>query len=187
MSNLEGKVDLKSWYKKRQYTFYVYALFYFYAGIEIGCIIPTLWIYVTTMLHTQNNGLFYGLINGAYYIPSLFFPPLISRWVDKTRRAKLAITLVNFLAMCGSVLYISSWSPWYPILGRFCTGFVIAVSPVLLSEVVRSYPVQVTANRIMILYTVYELGMVMGPLLTIGFIHVEFWIGHILKNITDVC
>ena len=169
------KVPIESWYRKRTKTFYVYTLIYFFIGIELGTTTSTLWIYVSTLLHTDNPLLYYGLIHGAYFIPSLWFPPLISRLVDRTRRAKLSITIVNFVVMAGSILYLVQWSPFYPMAGRFLNGFIQALSPIVLSEIARSYPPDETPHKIPVLYSLRMLGFGIGPIITIFFLKTDFW------------
>lgn len=174
-----SQTELSCWKTKRSSTYLVFMFFYFVIGLELGCINATLWIYVSTLLKTGNDKLYYGLINAAFYVPSLFFPPIVSRFVDKTRRTKLCLISILCLSLAGSILFPIYVSPLFPLVGRFLSGFTIAVSPLMLSEVARSYTSKELMQRIPLLNGSQVFGYGFGPLISIFFTKVNFWIGWI--------
>ncbi|XP_057293811.1 putative transporter AmpG 1 [Hydractinia symbiolongicarpus] len=174
-----SQTELLQWKKKRTSTFLVFVVFYFLIGLELGCINATLWIYVSTLLKTGNDKLYYGLITAAFYVPSLFFPPIVTRFVDKTRRMKLCFIGVLCLSIAGSILYPIHTSPVFPLAGRFLSGFNIAFAPVIISEVARSFTSKELMQRIPLLNGIIMIGYAFGPCVSILFINIDFWIGEI--------
>lgn len=174
-----SETEFLQWKKKRTSTYVVFLFFYFLIGIELGCINATLWIYVSTLLKTGNDKLYYGLINAAFYVPSLIFSPIVSRFVDKTRRMKLCLIGILCLSIAGSILYPIHTSPVFPLVGRFLSGFNIAVAPVMIAEVARSYTSKELMQRIPLLNGIIAIGYAFGPCISILFINIDFWIGGI--------
>lgn len=54
---------------------------------------------------------YYGLINAAFFIPSLFCPLILARIVDKTRRIRIFLITMLCLSIIGSILYSIPVSP----------------------------------------------------------------------------
>ncbi|XP_057310610.1 uncharacterized protein LOC130648576 [Hydractinia symbiolongicarpus] len=171
--------DLLKWKKKRASTYVVFLFVYFLIGMEMGCINATLWIYVSTLLKTDNDGLYYGLISTAFFVPSLFFPPIVTRIVDKTRRVKLCLICIMFLSISGSILYPIHVSPLFPLVGRFLSGFSIAAGPLMISEVARSYASKELMQRIPLLNGIMMFGYAFGPCVSVLFLNANLWIGQI--------
>ncbi|XP_057292580.1 uncharacterized protein LOC130621297 [Hydractinia symbiolongicarpus] len=171
--------EMVRWKKKRAATYVVFLCLYFLIGLELGCINATLWIYVSTVLKPKNVKMWYGLINAAFYVPSLFVPPIVSRFVDKTRRVKVCLVSIMFLCIAGSCLYPIHISHLFPLLGRFLSGFSIALTPVIVSEVARSYTKSEVKQRLPLLYGSRMVGYGVGPCISAFLIKVDFWIGLI--------
>lgn len=174
-----SQLELLKWKKKRTSTYCVFLLLYFLIGLEFGSINATLWIYVSTVLKTGNDKFYYGLINAGFFIPSLFFPPVVSRFVDKTRRVKLCLIIIINLSIAGSCLYTIHFSPIFPFLGRFLSGFGIAMSPLIVSEVARSYKKAELMQRLPALNGSRMFGYAFGPCISIFFMKTNFMIGSI--------
>ena len=169
--------DLESWKIKRKITFLVYALQYFVGGVEVSINIGTLWIYVSTLMNTDRQGLFYGLISGAVYLPTILFSAAVARWADQTRRIKFCMIIINFLSMVGSIIYIIPSSPIYASCGSFFQGFIIIARPLIVGEVARSY--DEVQHKIPLLTSAYLLGMSIAPAFAAIFSKTNFWIGNI--------
>lgn len=167
------------WEKKRKSTYIVFLVLYFLMGLEIGCVNATLWIYVSTVLKTNNPELFYGLIVGCFFAPPILFSPVVSRFADKTRRVKLCLIAVIFLSIAGSILYTINTSPLFPLFGRFLSGFTMAVTPLMVSEVARSYPKENVSKKLIMINGSRLLGYACGPCLSIFCFKTDFWIGSI--------
>lgn len=170
---------MQKWKKKRSTTYAVFLCLYFLNGLEIGCISATLWIYVSTVLKPKNEMVWYGLINAAFFVPSLLVPPIVARIVDKTRRVKVCLISIIFLSAAGSLLYPIHFSPLFPLFGRFLSGFSMATTPVIISEVARSYTEGELTQRIPLLYGSCMVGFGVGPCFSAFLMKVDFWFGQV--------
>lgn len=171
--------EFLQWKKKRTSTYVVFLFMHFLIGLELGCVNATLWIYVSTLLKTANDEWYYGLINAAFFIPSLFCPLILARIVDKTRRIRIFLIAMLCLSIIGSILYSIPVSPLYPLIGRFLSGFTMAVGPLIISEVARSYTSKELIQRIPLLNGSRMFGYAFGPCISLFFTKVDFWIGQI--------
>ncbi|XP_057307047.1 major facilitator superfamily domain-containing protein 8-like [Hydractinia symbiolongicarpus] len=167
------------WKKKRTSTYVYFIFLFFFIGLEYGCITATLWIYVSTVLQTRNDKFYYGLISAGFFIPSLFFPPIVSRVVDKTRRVKLCVIFIISLSMAGNFLYPIHYHPLFPFFGRFLSGFGAALCPLIISEVARSYEKTDLTQRLPALNGAQMLGYAFGPCISTIFSKANFKIGPI--------
>ncbi|XP_057310702.1 uncharacterized protein LOC130648665 [Hydractinia symbiolongicarpus] len=167
------------WKKKRNSTYIVFLVLYFLMGLELGCVNATLWIYVSTVVKPNNPELFYGLIVGCFFAPPILFSPVLSRFADKTRRVKLCLISVIYLSIAGSILYTIHTSPLFPLFGRFLSGFTMAVTPLMVSEVARSYPKEKVSQKLMMINGSRLIGYACGPCISIFCFKTDFWIGSI--------
>ena len=169
----------EKWIQKRRTTFKVIMYIYFIMGVENSANIATLWIYLTTLMDTKHPAVFYGLINASFYIPTLLISAAVSRWADKTRRFKLCLTVIIYINMSGSILYLIPFSPYFALCGKFFQGFCLVLLPLMTAEVARSYHSDVLQHKIAVLSGIYTFGFSIGPVIPTIFEKVDFWIGGV--------
>lgn len=174
---MEDTVDMKAWKKKRSNTLLAYMTVHFLIGVETGANTATLWIYLTKMINTNQPHLYYGLINIAVYILPLMFSSVVAKHADRTRRIKVIIITTNFIAMSGSLIYIMSWSPLFPFLGKLLNGGVTVSRSLMTAEVARSYPSKELQVKIVYLVGSKAVGFIVGPCLVLPFASVNIWFG----------
>ena len=169
----------EKWIQKRRTTYMVIMYLYFIMGFENSANIATLWIYITTLMDTKHPEVFYGLINAAFYIPTLLISAAVSRWADKTRRFKLCLTVIIYINMSGSILYLIPFSPYFALFGKFFQGFCMVLCPMVVAEVARSYHSDVLQHKLAVLSGIYTFGFSIGPVIPTIFEKVDFWIGGV--------
>lgn len=176
---MEEFFDIETWKKKRQTTFLVYMSVFFLRGLERSANTATLWIYLTKLIRTDHPDLYYGLINIAVFIAPMFLSSVVARYADKTRRTKLIIIILNFIAMIGSILYVIPWSPIFPFLGKLLNGGVIISRPLMIGETARSYPSKDVQSKMSYLVFASTLGFMIGPCVVLPFAELNIRFGHV--------
>ncbi|XP_057310185.1 uncharacterized protein LOC130648165 [Hydractinia symbiolongicarpus] len=171
--------DIETWKKKRQTTFLVYMSVFFLRGLEKSANTATLWIYLTKLIKTDNPDLYYGLINIAVYIPPMLLSSVVARYADKTRRTKMIIIILNFIAMIGSILYVIP-SPIFPFVGKLLNGGVIISRPLIIGETARSYPSKDVQSKMSYLVFASTLGFMIGPCVVLPFAKLNIRFGQVL-------
>jgi len=168
------EIKYKKWLQKRHSTYLVYCLQYFISGAEVGFKNATLWLYVTTVLKCSDPYLWFGIIHSSIYLPSLLFNPIISRISDKIRRPKLMVTLSNIVAIVGNLIYIIPYSPVYAATGFILFGFKYTLRPIMIGEIVRSYPAAEVTHKLPAIVCARNFGMIAAVLFLLPFQHVQF-------------
>ena len=169
----------EKWIQKRRTTYMVIMYIYFIMGVENFANIATLWIYITTLMDTKHPEVFYGLINAAFYIPTLLISAAVSRWADKTRRFKLCLTVLICINISASILYIIPFSLYFALCGKFFQGFCLLLLPLMTAEVARSYHSDILQHKIAVLEGIYTFGFSIGPVIPTIFEKVDFSIGAV--------
>ena len=186
---LESKINIEQWKMKRKSTLVIYTIQYFVNGAEQSINLSTLWLYVTSSMNTNSPGTFYALINASFFLPTIIFGPALARYADRTRNVKFYLIIGNCIVMLGSILYVIPFSLYYALCGRFLQGFMIAMRPLMVGEIARSYPSSETQYNVPILVIVQLLGYSLAPVLVILLQRSNFWIGNIhitYANVTGV-
>ena len=167
----------QKWLKKRRNSYFVYLVTFFTLGASGAG--PTLWIYISTLMNVENKGLYYGLINASTQIPPMLFSAVVARRADKTGRITLWLIIVNFVAMCGSILYVTNFSPVCLIFGRTLTGFQTLLRPLIVGEIARSYKKEEVSGKIGLCILMRKIGRASSPLLLMAFTKLDIWYGSI--------
>ncbi|XP_057310183.1 uncharacterized protein LOC130648164 [Hydractinia symbiolongicarpus] len=183
---MEELFDIETWKKKRQTTFLVYMSVFFLRGLERSANTATLWIYLTKLITTDHPGLYYGLINIAVFIPPMLLSSVVARYADKTRRTKVIIIILNFIAMIGSILYVIPWSPIFPFVGKLLNGGVIISRPLMIGETARSYPSTEVQSKLSYLVFASSLGLMIGPCAVLPFAKLNIRFGQVLIQYGNV-
>ena len=175
----------RSWERKRTCTAIVFTLQYFIFGAQTSGNAATSWIYVTTLISTDSPALLYGLIEASIFIPPMLFSTVIGRRFDKTRRVKLCLIIANFISMIGNVLYVTS-SPYLVLTGKFLQGCAMALRPLIVGEIVRSYHSNELQHKLPILSCAEAFGAAAGPIIMVIFLHTDFRIFDIRVTYANV-
>lgn len=176
---MKDVIDIEAWEQKRKITFLTYMCILFLRGVEKSANTATLWIYLTKFMKTDHPDLYYGLINIAVYILPMLLSSVVARYADKTRRIKLIITILNFVAMLGSISYVVPWSPIFPLIGKLLNGGVMIVRPLIIGETVRSYPVKDIQSKITYLSVSSAIGYTIGPCIVLPFAKLNVYFGNL--------
>jgi len=127
-----GKDDddqLREWYKLRQRTMIIgllhKALFMFeYSSVAISAL-----YYYEHSIENENPQFYYSLSMGTVYFTALFSSVFGGLYVDRTGRLREVVLLTIFLSTFGNVLYLVTYSKWFPILGRALCGLAEGARP----------------------------------------------------------
>ena len=139
MKSLDGE-QLIRWKKKRFVTLLMFCIQYFVNGILAHMILSSSWIYVTSQLKPEKPNLIYSLIIYLIFLPAAMFILVVSRLIDKYRRAKLFLVILNSICLIGHLLYVMDISAYLPVIGCYFIGFRTLMEPVMIGELARSYP-----------------------------------------------
>lgn len=146
-------------------------------GVEQSANAGTLWIYLTKLIKSNHPNFYYELINIGVFILPMFLSPVIARYADETRRIKVIIIIINFVAMSGSILYIIPWSPLFPFVGKLFNGAVTISRSLMTAEIARSYPSNKLQVKMACLIGSKAIGFSIGPCVVLPFAGVNIWLG----------
>ena len=139
---------MEAWEKKRKTTTRVFIFQNFLLGIEYSITFLTLWIYIKTLVNTTNPKLFYSIVSSCYLLSAIIFSTIIGRWADKTRSVRMVFLISNSFPIVGNVIYVLHFSPWFLVVGRFLCGIAASLRSVIIGEVVRCFPSEVSPSKI---------------------------------------
>ena len=139
MSSNLGTKQIEAWKKKRTKTFIAFTLVEVVLGMEYSMIIPTVYLYLTTLIHSSYPFLFYGLIPASFHMASILSGILLGRISDKTRKIWLIHQCGNMLIMLGNFFYAFPFSSLFPLSGRILSGFGVGLRAVIYGEIGRVY------------------------------------------------
>lgn len=179
--------DIEKWEKKRCRTYIACLIQCVLNGLETSMIATVLWSYLKTEVYGGNKKLFYCLICSAFNLPPILFNIIISRWVDKTRKAKLVILLCNLASAFGKLLFILPFSPYFILVGRFLSGFKGTLRPIMTAEMARSYASDELQKKLPLFAVFSLIGYASGPIVTFLFTRVDFWIGYLHMSWGNTC
>ena len=186
---MPGKVVLQgmeAWKRKRTKTLIAFTLLDLFLGMEYSAIMPTMYLYLTTLINSSHPMLFYGLIPASFYIANVLSGILLGRISDKTRKVRLILQFGNMLILFGNLVYSLHFSPLFPLLGRIMAGLGAGVRSVIYGEMGRVYRADEIARYIAIICIACAIGYGLGPLVNIVFKNVNLDIGGWHLNYTNM-
>ena len=139
---------LKHWKRKRLTTFVIFCIFYCTNGMIYGLIANTCWIYIQRHLKPEKPVLVYSVMMNARYLATFLFTVIVSNFHDKYRKTKMVLILISWCGTVSGLLYIISYSYYFPILGMFLSGVTLLILPVTVGEMARSYHPNELAQKI---------------------------------------
>ena len=160
---------MEAWKKKRTKTLIAFTLMDVFLGMQYSAIMPTMYLYLTTLIKSSHPMLFYGLIPASFYIANILSGILLGRISDKTRKVGLILQFGNMLLLLGNLLYSFHFSSLFPLLGRIMAGLGAGVRSVIYGEMGRVYKADEIARYIAIICIACAAGYGLGPVVNICF------------------
>ena len=133
------KDKLKHWKRKRLTTFVIFCTFYCTNGTIHGLIANTCWIYIQRHFRPERPVLVYSVTMNARYLATFLFTIIVSNFHDKYRKTKMILILISCCGTVSGLLYIISYSYYFPILGIFLSGVTLLILPLTVGEMAKSY------------------------------------------------
>ena len=177
---------MEEWKKKRTKTFIAFTLVEVVLGMEYSMIVPTVYLYLTTLIHSSYPFLFYGLISASFHMTNILSGILLGRISDKTRKIWLIHQCGNMLIMLGNFFYAFPFSSLFPLSGRILSGFGAGLRAVIYGEIGRVYDTANVSRCIAITSIGSLVGYTLGPMVNILFANVDFYIGDWHINYTNM-
>lgn len=164
------------WKKKRRNTVIGYMIVGAMVGIDYSFMFTTLYLYLTDMIKTDRPTLFYGIIIAGYSLSSTVFGMICGRWVDRTRKIKLYTICTLTFQIVGCLLYVVNFSVWYPLIGRLICGLGDPFPSVTSGEIIRIYDKEGSTRALWWLASIYSIGSMVGPIVTLFFKDIDLYI-----------
>ena len=120
-----------NWYQKRRISSIIgiaYRCLYYF---EDGAIAISAIYYYQNSFNVSNPKFYYGCSLASIYVSAVVSNFLCGRLMDKTRALRRIILTLGLFNILGNLTYTLTWSPWYPVLGRFICGFTTGITSVL--------------------------------------------------------
>ena len=178
--------EFESWMKKKKATLIAFACFDLVCGMENSMVYPTTWLYLTTLIQSNNPKLFYSLITGFFYAFQISTGLLFGRLADKTGKVWLIFQCGNVLLMLGNIYYTIQFSALFPLVGRSLAGMGTGLRCVVYGELGRICNEKEFVRYVVINCITYSIGSALGPLINIFFTKLEFSIGQWHINNTNM-
>lgn len=102
--------------------------------------------------------------------------------------ALIATKVLNYsflflaLEIAGNFLYALNYSVWFPLLGRFVSGFGDVCNVIMTGEVAKNYPQQEVTKKLTYLVTCFSVGFIIAPGANIIFHKIEINLHVLLIN-----
>ena len=171
---LNQAVPTETWLRKRTLTSRIYAVQLLLLGVEYSVVFITLWVYINTLVDTDNPKIIYSFASAAYLVSSITASFPVGRWTDRTRKTKTVLVIGNGLIICGNMIYSLPFSPYFLIAGRFIAGVGSTSRSVIIGEVFRSYKADESISVISVLGIFFGVGFLIGPAINFLFLGVRF-------------
>ena len=176
----------KNWKRKRQATFIVFCVSYFWIGIFANLFRTTCFLYVKTHFKTGSPDLIYSFVTGIRFLPVLMFTFIVTDLHDKYRTTRLVLIIINFITIIGGILYVVDSSYYFPIIGSFLSGFQHLAHTVAVGETSRSYtPIDIT-YKVPVLQFGFFLGALPAAIVPSVMKDIKFKIGPFLIDYSNV-
>ena len=165
------------WQRKRQKTFIAFAILDLALGMEYSMIFPTLWLYLTTLVHSNHPTVYYSLVAASFYGTCIFTAILLGRLADRTRKVWLINQCGNLLIVIGNLMYTIHFSSLFLLAGRSLAGMGSGLRAVVYGEIGRYSNEKELTRYFAIQSLAYSVGFSIGPAINVLFLNVDFAIG----------
>ena len=144
--------------------------------MEYSLTFATLLVYLKDFLKVDKNlNAFYSSISGIYLLSMIIASIVVGKIFDRMRRARVIFCLMTLCVIIGNVLYIIPLSPWMLFFGRLISGMAGCLKPIMISELIRSYPPDEIIPQMSAVTLSSILGYTLGPCINFLFVKADFW------------
>ena len=139
------------------------ALVYFLVGIENYFIAPTAWYYVNSFGESK---FFLAMVFSSYNIGNIICGPVFGFLTDRFGHPRMFCICCFVMKISANVLYSVNVSAYFPLFGRFLSGFGNGHLPIFLGQIALQTNEASRGANYVFVEGMYCLGSVFGP--TIG-------------------
>ena len=118
-----------------------------------------LWVYIQTLVETDNPKIYYSAIAVAYTLFSAVFSIFMSKIADQYRCIRKIFFLTNVALIGGNLLYMVPTSPWFLLLGRLLAGTGPSQRTIITGEIARSYRHEELTSKFSLMAMSYAFGV----------------------------
>ena len=160
MTESDSKIKIRN--KKWKIGFICMCYRFLTDGVEYAIVIPTLHDYLRENFNQDVR--YTGIVLSCYAMGGLVSAPIMGHLSDKLGSGKNLLIIGCFLSVIGNLLYFSAPEKEFVALGRFIAG--IGIDPIVLAEIgrVEHLSQNQKSNHISIVYTLRQVGVLLGPL-----------------------
>lgn len=182
----ETSVHLYNWREKRQRLFIYWCFTNFIHGMIHSIRYSSQYLYFKDVMRVSNPDFLYGLSVSFIGASGVIFPLFISPLIDRTRKIKQAIFVVNILGLFGNLLYALPFSPALPLIGQLLAGTTPAFGVIAMGEISRCYSSKKLTKRVSALSLIYSIGTFTSIGLVFTFLYIDFDIGKLHINYANM-
>lgn len=178
----ENDCNLEQWEKKRFSTLIAFAVQSLFLGIEYSFTFLTLWPYIKLYVKPESPKVMYGIISACYLTSGIISSLILGRLVDKCRRVRCTMVVVNWFVIFGNIFYAIPFNILYLMFGRLIAGVGGLLRSVIIGEIARVYEPNELTSKYSIMGMTYSFGFIVGPAINFTFLSMSVKIGEIEVN-----
>ena len=178
----ENDCNLEQWEKKRFSTVIAFAVQSLFLGIEYSFTFLTLWPYIKLYVKPESPKVMYGIISACYLTSGIISSLILGRLVDKCRRVRCTMIVVNWFVIFGNIFYAIPFNILYLMFGRLIAGVGGLLRSVIIGEIARVYEPNELTSKYSIMGMTYSFGFIVGPAINFTFLSMSVKIGKIEVN-----
>ena len=133
---------------------------FFLLGFEVYSIAPTAWHYMKSFDQTP---FFLSLVLCVYNVGALIAAPLFGLITDRVGNPRLIYLFSCVMKVFGNVMYSINVNEYFPLFGRFISGFADIGLAVLLGQIALKQQKATRTGNFVILDSSFGLGSIFGP------------------------
>eukprot|EP00111_Clytia_hemisphaerica_P001842 TCONS_00005171-protein len=139
MADIPSDAVIKKWKNKRWWMTLLTTIqsslqFFEYSVFQITAL-----FYFKKNFDLENPRLFYSISMGIIFASGLVSSVICGHYMDRTRDLRSIFIFTLTLNVLGNLMYTWTISPYFPVFGRFLTGFVCGVPTAATGEFSRVY------------------------------------------------
>ena len=178
----ENDSNLEQWERKRFSTLIAFAIQSLFLGIEYSFTFLTLWPYIKLYVKPESPKVMYGIISACYLTSGIISSLILGRLVDKCRRVRCTMIVVNLFIIFGNICYAIPFNISYLMFGRLIAGVGGLLRSVIIGEISRVYEPNEVTSKYSVMGMTYSFGFIVGPAINFTFKSMSLKIGEIEVN-----
>lgn len=178
----ENDSNLEQWERKRFSTLIAFAIQSLFLGIEYSFTFLTLWPYIKLYVKPESPKVMYGIISACYLTSGIISSLILGRLVDKCRRVRCTMIVVNLFVIFGNICYAIPFNISYLMFGRLIAGVGGLLRSVIIGEISRVYEPNEVTSKYSVMGMTYSFGFIVGPAINFTFKSMSLKIGEIEVN-----